>query len=132
MSTTVTPFLMFQDNNAEEAMKLYASVIPNSQIMTLEKYGPNEPGAEGSVRAGMLSIGGLNLMFYDSYVKHAFTFTASSSLFVTCQTEEEIDAISAVLGEGGGFLMPLGSYGFSRKFAWLNDRFGVSWQINLP
>ncbi len=131
MSTTVTPFLMFQDTNAEQAMNLYASVIPNSQIVTLEKYGPGEPGAEGSVRQGVLSIGGLSVMFYDSYVKHAFTFTASSSLFVTCQTEEEIDTISAALGEGGAFLMPLGSYGFSRKFAWLNDRFGVSWQINL-
>jgi predicted 3-demethylubiquinone-9 3-methyltransferase (glyoxalase superfamily) len=132
MSTTVTPFLMFQGHNAEEAMNLYATVIPNSQIVTLEKYGPGEPGAEGSVRTGVVSIGGLTVMFYDSHVQHAFTFTPSSSLFITCQTEQEIDAISAALGEGGAFLMPLGSYGFSRKFAWLNDRFGVSWQVNLP
>ncbi len=132
MSTTVTPFLMFQDNNAEAAMKLYATVIPNSQIVTLERYGPGEPGAEGLVRMGVVLIGGLSVRLYDSPVKHNFTFTPSSSLFVTCQTEPEIDALSAALGEGGTFLMPLGSYGFSRKFAWLNDRFGVSWQLNLP
>jgi predicted 3-demethylubiquinone-9 3-methyltransferase (glyoxalase superfamily) len=132
MTTTVTPFLMFQDGNAETAMKLYATVIPNSQIVTLEKYGPGEPGAEGAVRMGVVSIGGLNVRFYDSPVRHDFAFTPSSSLFVTCQTEGEIDAISAALGDGGSFLMPLGSYGFSRKFSWLNDRFGVSWQINLP
>lgn len=132
MPTTVAPFLMFQESNAEAAMNLYATVIPNTHIVTLEKYGPGELGPEGTVRAGTLSVSGLNVMFYDSYVKHAFTFTPSSSLFVTCQTEEEIDAISAALGDGGAFLMPLGSYGFSRKFAWLTDRFGVSWQLNLP
>ena len=54
------------------------------------------------------------------------------SLFVTCETEAEIDALCAKLSEGGQAYMPLGKYDFSRKFAWVGDRFGVSWQLNLP
>lgn len=77
-------------------------------------------------------IAGLEVMLSDSYVQHAFTFTPSLSLFVTCTSEDEQSRIVKELGEGGGMLMPLDNYGFSRRFAWLNDRFGVSWQINLP
>ena len=71
-------------------------------------------------------------MCFDSPVKHAFTFTPASSLFVECESEDEIDRIAAALGDGGAVLMPLADYGFSRRFTWLNDRFGVSWQLNLP
>ncbi len=77
------------------------------------------------------SLGGLTVMCSDSWVKHAFTFTPSVSLFVNCPTEDELDRVVAALGDGGEMLMPLDNYGFSRKFAWLNDRFGVSWQLNL-
>jgi predicted 3-demethylubiquinone-9 3-methyltransferase (glyoxalase superfamily) len=76
-------------------------------------------------------LGEQTILCIDSPAKHAFGFTPSFSLFVTCDDEAEIDRMSAALAEGGTFLMPLGSYGFSRKFAWLNDRYGVSWQINL-
>ena len=64
-------------------------------------------------------------------MRHAFTFTPSMSLFVTCRSEDEIRAVSSALGEGGKWFMPLGSYGFSRMLAWVEDRFGVSWQLNL-
>ena len=61
----------------------------------------------------------------------SFAFTPSSSLFVTCESEAEFDRLSAALTEDGEVLMPPDNYGFSRKFAWVNDRFGVSWQLNL-
>jgi predicted 3-demethylubiquinone-9 3-methyltransferase (glyoxalase superfamily) len=70
-------------------------------------------------------------MCIDSPAQHAFSFTPSFSLFVECASEEELDRMFAALLEGGQALMPLGNYGFSRKFGWLNDRFGVSWQLNL-
>jgi predicted 3-demethylubiquinone-9 3-methyltransferase (glyoxalase superfamily) len=53
------------------------------------------------------------------------------SLFVECEDEAEMDAAFTRLSEGGAVLMPPGNYGFSTRFAWLNDRFGVSWQLNL-
>lgn len=130
MNKRITPFLMFE-GRAEEAAKLYVSLIPDSQIVSIERWGAGEPGAEGSVKLVRLRLGDLEVLCHDSPVQHAFTFTPSMSLFIACSDEAEIDRLSAALSEGGTFLMPLGNYGFSRKFAWLSDRFGVSWQINL-
>ena len=127
----VAPFLMFE-GAAEEALTFYISVIPGSRIVELRRYGPDGPGPEGSVMMGRASVGGMEVLFSDSFVKHPFGFTPSLSLFVTCQSDSEIERVSEALGEGGKTLMPLGEYGFSRRFAWVNDRFGVSWQINLP
>ena len=61
-----------------------------------------------------------------------FTFTPAFSLFVDCESEAVLRQIHAALSDGGKELMPLGDYGFSREFAWVEDRFGVSWQLNLP
>jgi predicted 3-demethylubiquinone-9 3-methyltransferase (glyoxalase superfamily) len=65
-------------------------------------------------------------------VQHAFTFTPSLSLFVDCESEAELDRLFSALAEGGQILMPLEDHGFSTRFGWANDRFGVSWQLNLP
>lgn len=69
-------------------------------------------------------------MCMDSPIKHEFTFTPAISLFVTCETESEIDELFEKLSQGGGVLMPLDSYPFSKKFAWVADRYGVSWQLS--
>jgi predicted 3-demethylubiquinone-9 3-methyltransferase (glyoxalase superfamily) len=84
------------------------------------------------VQHATLSLGGQQFACTDSTVKHEFSFTPSISLVVQCDTEEEIDRLYAALSEQGKELMPLASYGFSPKFGWTSDRFGVSWQLNLP
>lgn len=63
-------------------------------------------------------------------MKHAFSFTPAESLFVECESEEEIGRLNAALSEGGSVLMTIDNYGFSRKFARVSDRFGVSWQLS--
>lgn len=131
MAQTITPFLMFE-GKAEEALNFYISVFENSQIESLRRYGPGEAGPEGTVMLATISLAGQLVKFIDSPAKHAFTFTPSISLFVECTEEREIDAIYGKLSQDGQAMMPLGNYGFSRKFGWLADRFGVSWQINLP
>jgi predicted 3-demethylubiquinone-9 3-methyltransferase (glyoxalase superfamily) len=128
----VTPFLMFQNRDAEEAMNFYTSLIEDSSITNIARYGANESGDEGTVMQATFTLKGQEFMCIDSNVKHQFDFTPSFSIFLTCDTEEELDFIYGKLSEGGQALMPLGDYGFSKKFGWLNDRFGVSWQLNLP
>lgn len=131
MPTQVTPFLMFQ-GNAEEAMKFYVAVFPEGEISEVVRYGPGQPGAEGSVMKARFSLAGQAVMCIDSPVKHDFTFTPAFSFFVDCESEQQLGHLAAALAEGGATLMPLGNYGFSRQFTWLNDRYGVSWQLNLP
>ncbi|ESY67243.1 MULTISPECIES: VOC family protein [Mesorhizobium] len=128
--TRVTPFLMFE-GKAEEAMTLYCETIPDSEVLDVTRYGAGEDGPEGVVKLARVSIAGLEVMAFNSPVHHAFTFTPSVSLYVDCSSEEELDRIVETLAKDGAFLMPPDNYGFSRRFAWLNDRFGVSWQINL-
>jgi predicted 3-demethylubiquinone-9 3-methyltransferase (glyoxalase superfamily) len=130
MSSRISPFLMFE-GRAEEALTFYVSLFPDGKVLNIERYGPNGPGAEGSVLRATFTIGDQTVWCIDSPVKHGFTFTPASSLFVECQSEEEVQRLAAALAEGGAELMPLGNYGFSRQFAWVNDRFGVSWQLNL-
>jgi predicted 3-demethylubiquinone-9 3-methyltransferase (glyoxalase superfamily) len=94
--------------NAQSAMDLYVSLFPDSRI-----------------------VSGREFMCSDSPVKHAFSFTPSNSIFVECDSMDMLTRSFDVLSQDGGVLMPPGNYGFSRYFCWVNDRFGVSWQLNL-
>lgn len=126
-----TPFLMFE-GNAEEAMNFYISLIEDSEIISISRYGADGPGKEGSVIQAAFTLKGQEFMCIDSNIQHEFTFTPSFSIFLTCSTEEEIDNLYKMLSEDGSILMPLGDYSFSKKFGWIADRFGVSWQLTLP
>ena len=130
MAATALPFLMFQ-GKAGEAMNLYVSLFPDGAIEEIALYGPEGPGPEGSVHKARFRVAGQQVLCIDSPIPHAFDFTPSFSFFVQCASDAEFDRLFAGLGDGGAVLMPAGDYGFSRKFAWLSDRFGVSWQLNL-
>ncbi|NUP34491.1 MAG: VOC family protein [Streptomycetaceae bacterium] len=130
-SQKITTFLMFQ-GNAEEAMTFYLSLFDDASVVTVNRYGAGGPGPEGTVEHATFTLAGQEFMCIDSAVKHAFTFTPAMSLFVQCQDEPELDRLYTALADGGNELMALGNYGFSAKFGWVNDRFGVSWQLNLP
>jgi predicted 3-demethylubiquinone-9 3-methyltransferase (glyoxalase superfamily) len=131
MARKVTTFLMF-DGSAEAAMNFYISLFGGSEITRIDRYGPGEQGAEGTVRLASFTLCGQDYLCTDSPVKHGFTFTPAMSLFVDCVSEAELDEAFGQLSSGGAVLMPPSNYGFSKKFTWVNDRFGVSWQLNLP
>ncbi|MDY0961637.1 MULTISPECIES: VOC family protein [Massilia] len=130
MARSITPFLMFE-GAAEEAMRFYVSLFACSEVKQIEHYKSGEMGPEGTVKRADFTLAGQHVICIDSPARHAFTFTPSVSLFVECVDEAEFDTAFARLADGGKLLMPADNYGFSRKFGWLNDRFGVSWQINL-
>lgn len=129
--TSMKPFLMFQGGRAEAALRFYVETIPDSRIDALELFGPEGPGPEGTVLRAYVTIAGQQVMAHDSFITHGFDFTPSFSFFLECADEAEFDRLFDALSNEGGVLMPPDNYGWSRKFAWVNDRFGVSWQLDL-
>jgi predicted 3-demethylubiquinone-9 3-methyltransferase (glyoxalase superfamily) len=132
MIKSIRPFVMFpHDAKAEEAMQFYASVFPNAKIEKLDRFGAGEKGKQGTVKSGALSIAGQTILFLDSPVKHAFDLTPAISFYVECDSATEVRRLASALGEGGKDFMPVDNYGFSELFAWVGDRFGVTWQLNF-
>ena len=130
-----TTFLMFvgeQCGKAEEAMRFYTSLFKNSEIKSIERWGKDEPGGkEGLIKKATFAIDGQEYIVSENTMNHAFTFTPAISIFVECDTEDEITTLFQKLSDKGGVTMPLDNYGFSKKFGWTADKYGVSWQLNL-
>jgi predicted 3-demethylubiquinone-9 3-methyltransferase (glyoxalase superfamily)/uncharacterized protein YndB with AHSA1/START domain len=119
--TKITPFLWF-DGQAEEAADFYVSVFKNSEIKTVTRSGD-------SVMVVNFSLDGQEFSALNGGPE--FKVNPSISFYVVCETEAETDEVWRRLSEGGSALMPLQKYDWSEKYGWVQDRFGVSWQISL-
>jgi predicted 3-demethylubiquinone-9 3-methyltransferase (glyoxalase superfamily) len=128
---SVCTHLMFQGGKAQAALDLYASVFPDFTVVSMEKYGPGD-NTPGLLKIARIDFDGHPLIVIDSPVPHGFDFTPSMSLFVDFDGVTDLDQAFERLAEGGDVKMALADYGFSARFGWLTDRFGVSWQLNLP
>jgi predicted 3-demethylubiquinone-9 3-methyltransferase (glyoxalase superfamily) len=113
---------MFQDGSAREAVERYVELIPNSTIT--EVTGPEGPGQ--TIR---FTLADRPFIAFNSPIAHEFGFTPSMSIFVTCDTPDEVDELFDELSTDGSVMMPLDDYGFSPRFGWCTDRHGVSWQV---
>lgn len=127
----IKTFLTFQKNDAEEAMNFYVGLFENSKIGKVRRYGKDGPAKEGSILMATFNLNGSEFACSDSYIKHAWDFNPGVSIFVECKSESEIKKYLEKLSENGNVLMPLANYGWSTMFAFVEDRFGVSWQLNL-
>jgi predicted 3-demethylubiquinone-9 3-methyltransferase (glyoxalase superfamily) len=112
----ITPFLWFNDN-AEEAVTLYTSIFKNSRIESIQRYGEAGPGPKGQVMALTFQLEGQRFMALNGGPH--YSFTPAISLFVDCNTQEEVDALWNKLSEGGQ----------KNRCGWLQDKYGLSWQI---
>ncbi len=112
----ITPFLWF-DNQAEEAANFYVSVFPASKILSTERYHENTPGEPGTVMTVNFEINGLEFIALNGGPH--FKINPAISFFVHCENQEEVDYFWEKLSEGGE----------KGQCGWLEDRFGVSWQI---
>ena len=130
MAKDITLFLMFE-GCAESAINFYVSVFTDSKIELIELYDDEKSNNFGSVKLAVIHIHGMKIMCIDSNKKHKFSFTPSTSLFIDCSNEQEIDYLFTQLSENGEVLVPLDNYGSGQKFTWVKDRFGLSWQLNL-
>lgn len=130
-----TTFLMFvrdKCGKAEEAIRFYTSLFKNSEIKSITYFKAGEPGGkEGLVKHAVFTLAEQEYMASENTFEHGFSFTPSISIFVNCENEDEINTLFTKLSEGGGIMMPLDDYGFSKKFGWIADKYGVSWQLNL-
>jgi predicted 3-demethylubiquinone-9 3-methyltransferase (glyoxalase superfamily) len=129
--TTARPFLMFQGGSAQAALDLYFSTFPDSRMVRVERYAQGEPGPAGTIKVAVFTLCGREFMCSDSPIKHIFSFTPATSTFVEFDSVAELERVFGILSDGGQILMPLDNYGFSQRFGWINDRFGVSWQMNF-
>ena len=121
----ISTFFMF-NGKAEEAMNFYTSVFDQSEIKHVYYQ------EDGTVMHAAFSLKGQSFMAIDNSNKHDTPFTPAISLFVDCDNEEEINRVFERLMEEGKVLMPLSPLPFSEKFGWVEDKYGVSWQLNLP
>ena len=112
----ITTFLTF-DNQAEDAAKFYTSVFKNSKITNAARYGDAGPGPKGSLMSATISLDGQELMLLNG--GPSFKFSQAFSLFVSCETQAEVDEYWSKLADGGREV----------QCGWLTDKFGVSWQI---
>ena len=131
MNQKIIPFLTFQKNDAEQAMNLYVNLFENSQIVDIQRWGAEGPGKEGTIMRALFELNGQTFLCSDSPPVHDWDFTPAVSNYVECEDEEEIERLFSNLSDNGQVAMPLNDYGFSQKFGWVIDRFGVSWQLNL-
>jgi predicted 3-demethylubiquinone-9 3-methyltransferase (glyoxalase superfamily) len=112
----ITTFLTFNDQ-AEEAVNLYTSIFENSRIVSTTRYGEAGPGPEGSVMSATFELAGQQFIALNG--GPSFGFAQGISLFVSCETQEEVDELWEKLSEGGE----------QGPCGWLTDKFGVSWQV---
>lgn len=129
----IVPCLWF-DKSAEEAMNFYTGLFSNAKIISIERYPEEAPaevmkGMEGRVLTGIFELEGYRFMTLDGGPH--FTINPSISFFVHCKSKEEINGLWEALSKGGETRMPLGEYPFSEWYGWIEDKFGVSWQLIL-
>jgi predicted 3-demethylubiquinone-9 3-methyltransferase (glyoxalase superfamily) len=116
---------------AQRALELYVSAFADARVATISTYGAAGAGPPGTVERAVLVLGSREVIVIDSPPVHDFSFTPAMSLYVEFDTSAELDSTFAALADGGRVLMPLGAYPFSERFGWLQDRFGVSWQLGV-
>lgn len=112
----ITTFLTY-NNQAEEAANLYTSVFPNSKILNISRYGEGGPMPAGTAMSAEFELEGQRFVALNG--GPYFSFSAGISLFVSCQTQQEVDDLWEKLSAGGE----------PGRCGWLKDKFGVSWQI---
>lgn len=138
----ISTFLTFVGDSCgkvTEAINFYTSIFPNSEVKRIVNYAEGEPGGTPDlIKFGVFTLNGTEYQVSESNYKHNWSFTPGVSLFITSESEDQIEILFEKLSsEGGQVMVPLdnyagdGDYGFGEKFGWCEDKYGVSWQFVL-
>ena len=112
----IVPFLWFNDQ-AEEAVNFYVSLFPNSKVTSMSRHGDAGPGPKGSVMSATFQLDGQE--FHALNGGPHYTFTPAISMFINCESQQEVDTLWEKLSAGGR----------KDRCGWLQDRYGLSWQV---
>jgi predicted 3-demethylubiquinone-9 3-methyltransferase (glyoxalase superfamily) len=112
----ITTFLWF-DHQAEEAANFYVSIFKDARVLSVSRYGEGAPRPAGTAMTVTFQVAGQEFIALNGGPE--FKFTEAISLFVHCETQEEVDAYWEQLSAGGE----------QGQCGWLKDRYGLSWQI---
>lgn len=134
MTARAIPFLTFQPPrgaSAGEAMEVYTSLFADGEVVSVKRRESDGPGSEGTVELAEFIVAGQRFRCSDSPPVHAWDFSPAISVWVDLESIDEQRRIFTALAEGGREHMPLDDYGFG-PFGWVEDRFGISWQLAAP
>ncbi|MCG8576563.1 MAG: VOC family protein [Flavobacteriales bacterium] len=133
MENQIIRSLTFQDGNAEKAMNFYVELFDNSKVISVNRWGDQQqPELAGKIMQATFELDGNLFMCSDSPPIHEWNFTPAVSMYIECESESEIVRLNEKLSENGKVMMSIDfDYGFSTKFGFVQDQFGVSWQLNL-
>ena len=121
------PFITMQ-GQAKDALDFYQAVFPSFEMISLQHH--SEPH-EKLIMLAVISIDEQEIMISDSFITHDWQINPGISFFIDLDQEEELHKLAEQLEANGNFHMPPGDYGFSKLFAWVEDQFGVNWQLNI-
>ncbi len=121
------PFITIE-RQAQQAIDFYQSVFPSFKLLSLKHHA--EPHDDLIMRA-VFSVQNQEVIISDSFVTHDWRITPGISFLIDLESKEELLTFADSLSRQGKIYMPVGNYGFSTLFAWVEDQFGVSWQLNV-
>ena len=121
------PFITVEQK-AQNVLELYESIFPDFSLIS-KTYHANP--YENLIMMAEFSIRGQEILISDSFISHDWDITPGISFFLELDSEEELTNFGNSLSKGGKVHMPAGDYGFSKQFTWVEDAFGVNWQLNL-
>ena len=124
---SMRPFITIE-KRANEALEFYESVFPS---FTLKSRTHHAEPHNDLVMVAVFSIQGQEIMISDSFISHEWKINPGISFFADLQSKETLENLAASLSDGGKVHMPVGNYGFSSLFGWVEDKFGVNWQLNI-
>ena len=113
---------------AKEALDFYQAVFPSFELVSLRHH--SKPH-NNLIMLAVFSVDGQEVMITDSFIAHEWKINPGISFFIDLHQDEELHKLAEQLGTNGNFHMPPGEYGFSKLFAWVEDQFGVNWQLNI-
>jgi predicted 3-demethylubiquinone-9 3-methyltransferase (glyoxalase superfamily) len=124
----ISPFLWF-DSQAEQAAEFYTSLFDGGKIRSVSRFGEGAPAPAGTAMSVDFELAGQTFIALNG--GPLYRFTPAVSFLVACQTQDEVRSLWTRLAADGTPLMELGAYPFSELYGWIQDRYGLSWQVML-